>query len=162
ALAIGIGVGAVSAALVGYLCVQRSGLYFIMLTFALNQMFYFTAYQWTTVTGGEDGMPGVPRPNLLALHIHGPLGYYAAAAAPVPRLALDHEAHRRVAARQDPPAHPRERAARRGPRLQRAAHEALRLRGRRRLLGTGGGALRHALRHRPARVDRVRVLRQRR
>ena len=39
ALAVGVVVGAVSAALVGYLCVQRSGLYFIMLTFALNQMF---------------------------------------------------------------------------------------------------------------------------
>src|SRR5438105_7703872 len=42
-LLIGLVVGAVSAAAVGYLCVQRSGLYFIMLTFALNQMFYFTA-----------------------------------------------------------------------------------------------------------------------
>ncbi|MGH2393630.1 MAG: ABC transporter permease subunit, partial [Candidatus Limnocylindria bacterium] len=50
ALGIGLLVGALSAALVGYLCVQRSGLYFIMLTFALNQMFYFIAYQWTTVT----------------------------------------------------------------------------------------------------------------
>src|SRR5205823_589823 len=64
ALVIGFLVGAVSAAVVGYLCVQRSGIYFIMLTFALNQMFFFTAYQWTTVTGGEDGMPGVPRPAL--------------------------------------------------------------------------------------------------
>ena len=46
------------AAAVGYLCVQRSGLYFIMLTFALNQMFYFTAYQWTTVTGARTACPG--------------------------------------------------------------------------------------------------------
>jgi branched-chain amino acid transport system permease protein len=76
-LAIGIAVGALTAAVVGYLCVQRAGLYFIMLTFALNQMFYFTAYQWTTVTGGEDGMPGVPRPNVVGLDIHGPLAYYA-------------------------------------------------------------------------------------
>ena len=60
ALGIGVAVGAASAALVGYLCVKRSGLYFIMLTFALNQLFYFVAYQWTSVTGGEDGMPGVP------------------------------------------------------------------------------------------------------
>src|SRR5256886_7974003 len=81
ALAIGILVGAVSAAVVGYLCVQRSGLYFIMLTFALNQMFYFTAYQWTTVTGGEDGMPGIPRPNVLGFDIHPPLAYYALVAA---------------------------------------------------------------------------------
>jgi branched-chain amino acid transport system permease protein len=77
ALGVGAGVGALSAAVVGYLCVQRSGLYFIMLTFALNQMFYFIAYQWTTVTGGEDGMPGVPRPAFLGIDFKDPLTYYA-------------------------------------------------------------------------------------
>src|SRR6266700_1997356 len=76
-LAIGVVVGAVTAAAVGYLCVQRAGLYFIMLTFALNQMFYFTAYQWTTVTGGEDGMPGIPRPPLFGIDLNGTLTYYA-------------------------------------------------------------------------------------
>src|SRR5499426_3486202 len=76
ALAIGVAVGAVSAALVGYLCVQRSGLYFIMLTFALNQLFYFVAYQWTSVTGGEDGMPGVPRPAFLGIDFKDPVVYY--------------------------------------------------------------------------------------
>jgi branched-chain amino acid transport system permease protein len=76
ALGSGAGVGALSALLVGYLCVQRSGIYFIMLTFALNQLFYFIAYQWTTVTGGEDGMPGVPRPELLGIDFKNPLAYY--------------------------------------------------------------------------------------
>jgi branched-chain amino acid transport system permease protein len=76
ALGVGVVVGALSALLVGYLCVQRSGLYFIMLTFALNQLFYFVAYQWTTVTGGEDGMPGIPRPEFLGLDFKNPLNYY--------------------------------------------------------------------------------------
>ena len=76
ALGVGIGIGALSALLVGYLCVQRSGLYFIMLTFALNQLFYFVAYQWTSVTGGEDGMPGIPRPALFGLSLGDPLRYY--------------------------------------------------------------------------------------
>jgi branched-chain amino acid transport system permease protein len=76
ALGIGVGVGALSALLVGYLCVQRSGLYFIMLTFALNQLFYFIAYQWTSVTGGEDGMPGIPRPAVLGVDIQDAYGYY--------------------------------------------------------------------------------------
>ena len=76
ALGIGVTVGAASAALVGYLCVKRSGLYFIMLTFALNQLFYFVAYQWTSVTGGEDGMPGVPRPAFLGIDFKDPLNYY--------------------------------------------------------------------------------------
>src|SRR6266853_1748227 len=76
ALGLGVFVGAASAALVGYLCVQRSGLYFIMLTFALNQLFYFVAYQWTSVTGGEDGMPGIPRPAFLGIDFREPLPYY--------------------------------------------------------------------------------------
>lgn len=53
------------AIVIGILCVQRIGLYFIMLTFAFNQMFYFIAYSWTTLTGGEDGLPGVRRPEWL-------------------------------------------------------------------------------------------------
>ena len=77
ALGAGVGVGALSAAVVGYLCVQRSGLYFIMLTFALNQLFYFTAYQWTSITGGEDGMPGVGRPELFGIDFKNPMVYYA-------------------------------------------------------------------------------------
>jgi branched-chain amino acid transport system permease protein len=56
--------------------VQRSGLYFIMLTFALNQLFYFVAYQWTSVTGGEDGMPGIPRPAFLGIDFGNPIAYY--------------------------------------------------------------------------------------
>jgi branched-chain amino acid transport system permease protein len=47
-----------------------------MLTFALNQMFYFIAYQWTSVTGGEDGMPGIPRPRVLGFYLNDPLAYY--------------------------------------------------------------------------------------
>ena len=102
ALGIGVGVGALSALLVGYLCVQRSGLYFIMLTFALNQLFYFIAYQWTSVTGGEDGMHGIPRPEFLGIDFSDPLNYYVFISLLFLALALDHEAHRGVAARQDP------------------------------------------------------------
>src|SRR5919106_5903830 len=47
-----------------------------MLAFALNQIFFFIAYQWTSVTGGEDGMPGVPRPDFLGLDFKDPLLYY--------------------------------------------------------------------------------------
>jgi branched-chain amino acid transport system permease protein len=62
ALLIGTCAGALTAAVVGYLCIQRVGIYFIMLTFAFNQLFYFIAFKWTTLTGGDDGLPGVPRP----------------------------------------------------------------------------------------------------
>jgi len=54
--------GGLVAALVGYLCIRRVGLYFIMLTFAFNLMAYFIVYQASSITGGVDGLPGVPRP----------------------------------------------------------------------------------------------------
>jgi branched-chain amino acid transport system permease protein len=57
---------ALLALVIGLLCVRRTGLYFIMITFAFNQLLYFIAYSWTTVTGGEDGLPGVRRPALIA------------------------------------------------------------------------------------------------
>jgi branched-chain amino acid transport system permease protein len=60
------------AAVVGYFCVKRTGLYFICLTFAFNQMFYFIAYVWTDVTGGEDGLANIPRPEIITT----PEAYY--------------------------------------------------------------------------------------
>jgi branched-chain amino acid transport system permease protein len=72
--AIPVAVCATTAAawLIGLVCIKRSGLYLIMITFAFNQMFYFIAYSWASVTGGEDGLPGVRRPLLL----HGQWSFY--------------------------------------------------------------------------------------
>ena len=80
-LAAGTLVGALAAALLGYVCIQRVGTYFIMLTFGFNQMFYFIAYKWTSVTGGDDGLPGIPRPpldvGLLSVRLDTSVRYYA-------------------------------------------------------------------------------------
>ncbi|WP_308440047.1 branched-chain amino acid ABC transporter permease [Virgisporangium aliadipatigenens] len=46
---------------IGYLSVRRSGIYFAMVTLAFAQMVYFIAYQWSGLTGGENGLQGVPR-----------------------------------------------------------------------------------------------------
>jgi branched-chain amino acid transport system permease protein len=46
---------------VGYLSVRRSGIYFAMVTLAFAQMVYFIGYQWSGLTGGENGLQGVPR-----------------------------------------------------------------------------------------------------
>ena len=66
AIPAGTGCALIVAAGVGYFCVQRTGLYFICLTFAFNQMFYFIAYVWTELTGGEDGLVVIPRPDLIS------------------------------------------------------------------------------------------------
>ncbi|MBI5132329.1 MAG: branched-chain amino acid ABC transporter permease [Rhodopseudomonas palustris] len=52
------------AAAVGLVSIKRVGIYFMMLTFACNQLIYYAAYSWRSVTGGEDGLAGVRRPVL--------------------------------------------------------------------------------------------------
>lgn len=46
---------------IAYLSVRRSGIYFAMVTLAFGQMVYFVGYQWSDLTGGENGLQGVPR-----------------------------------------------------------------------------------------------------
>jgi len=52
--------------LIGSLAIRRTGIYFSMITLALSQIAYFLAVQikWT---GGEDGLQGIPRGQLLGL-----------------------------------------------------------------------------------------------
>lgn len=73
--------GAIGGALMGWVCVRRVGIYFIMLTFAFNQLVYYVAYSWREVTGGEDGLVGIMRPTVLVPGLPGvdldePLAFY--------------------------------------------------------------------------------------
>ncbi|MDR7415771.1 MAG: branched-chain amino acid ABC transporter permease [Armatimonadota bacterium] len=55
-----IGVGAVGGAVVGFFCLRRRGDYFSLMTLAFGQLLYFIAHQWREVTGGDDGLRGIP------------------------------------------------------------------------------------------------------
>jgi branched-chain amino acid transport system permease protein len=57
-MAVGVIAGAVAAALIGLLIVRLRGIYFAMVTIAFGQVFYFVAYRWNAVTGGDDGLSG--------------------------------------------------------------------------------------------------------
>jgi branched-chain amino acid transport system permease protein len=59
-------VTALAAAVIGFFALRTSGIYFLMVTLAFAQMLFSVALSWTAVTGGSDGLPGVPRP-LVAL-----------------------------------------------------------------------------------------------
>jgi len=69
-------VSSLTAAFVGYASIRRHGIYFTMVTLAFAQMFYFIAFKWTSLTGGDDGLQGVPRPNLGPLDIHAEINLY--------------------------------------------------------------------------------------
>jgi branched-chain amino acid transport system permease protein len=45
----------------GYLAVRRTGIYFAMVTLAFAQMLYFLANQARDLTGGENGLQGIPK-----------------------------------------------------------------------------------------------------
>ena len=51
---------------IGLLAIRRSGIYFAMITLALGQLIYFVCLQ-APLTGGENGLQGVPRGTLLGL-----------------------------------------------------------------------------------------------
>src|SRR6202035_812662 len=61
---IGTAVGTVAAAIIGPLIVRLRGVYFAMCTIAFGQVFYFIAFQWRDVTGGDDGLSGWHREPL--------------------------------------------------------------------------------------------------
>jgi branched-chain amino acid transport system permease protein len=53
--------GGVCGALLGTLIVRRRGVYFAMVTIAFGQVFYYIAFQWSSLTGGDDGLRGFSR-----------------------------------------------------------------------------------------------------
>jgi branched-chain amino acid transport system permease protein len=57
-MALGIVVATLAAALIGALIVKLRGVYFAMVTIAFGQVFYFIAFRWNAVTGGDDGLNG--------------------------------------------------------------------------------------------------------
>lgn len=65
-LLLGTSVAAVLGYLMGSLAIRRQGIYFAMITLALAQMLFFFCLQ-TPMTGGEDGLQGVPRGRLFGL-----------------------------------------------------------------------------------------------
>ena len=58
--------GGLAALVIGFFSTRVSGVYFIMLTLAFSQMLYAYAFQNPSL-GAEDGINGVPRPELLGV-----------------------------------------------------------------------------------------------
>src|SRR5439155_1399378 len=72
-LAVTLAAAAASAALlalvIGALVVRTAGIFFLMLTLAFAQIVFAIAFQWTSVTGGSNGLAGVGRPDLFGIDL---------------------------------------------------------------------------------------------
>jgi branched-chain amino acid transport system permease protein len=62
---VGLPIAAIASALLGYVCVRHTRIFFGILTLALSQVLYSLALKFFWVTGGTDGLR-VARPTLLA------------------------------------------------------------------------------------------------
>ena len=65
-LVAGIALATLTGAVYGLLALRARGTYFLMITLALAQVLWGIAFGWRTMTGGDDGLPNVPRPELVA------------------------------------------------------------------------------------------------
>ena len=80
-LVLSIVVAGIFAALVGLLVAKKKGIYFALITIALSQVFYFVAFRWEELTGGETGLSGIDRmpigiPGLFTIKLANPINYY--------------------------------------------------------------------------------------
>jgi branched-chain amino acid transport system permease protein len=64
------------AALFGWIALHASGLGFLMITLALTQVLWGTAYRWAAVTNGDNGLSGLTRPAPFGLSLDKPAAFY--------------------------------------------------------------------------------------
>ena len=59
-------VAAAVALVFGFLCIRLTRIYFSMLTLAFSQIVWAVAFKWYSLTGGDNGLIGIPVPKALA------------------------------------------------------------------------------------------------
>jgi ABC-type branched-subunit amino acid transport system ATPase component/ABC-type branched-subunit amino acid transport system permease subunit len=67
---------AIASTFVGIVILRRRGVYFSLLTLALAALIYTTAFRWSNLTGGEDGLGGLKRGSIGSFSLDNPLNYY--------------------------------------------------------------------------------------
>jgi branched-chain amino acid transport system permease protein len=87
----GVLLAALTAAVFGLLAIRAAGTYFLMITLALGMVVWGLAFRWVSLTKGDNGISGVPRPDLgLPWSLWSPLPffYFALVAAALAAAAL--------------------------------------------------------------------------
>jgi branched-chain amino acid transport system permease protein len=64
-LAVALAAGALLSAGIGWLVVRARGTYFLMLTLAFAEILHVLGIRWTSVTGGDNGLVGIPAITLV-------------------------------------------------------------------------------------------------
>ena len=64
------------ACLFGLIALRATGLGFLMLTLALSQVLWGTAYRWVSVTDGDNGLRGLTRPAPFGINLDDSTAFY--------------------------------------------------------------------------------------
>ncbi len=64
------------AAVFGLVAIRASGTYFLMITLALGMVVWGLAFRWVSMTKGDNGIAGVPRPELGSWSFAAPLPFF--------------------------------------------------------------------------------------
>jgi len=64
------------AGIFGLFALRATGLGFLMITLALSQVLWGTAYRWASVTNGDNGLSGLTRPAPFGISLDGPVAFY--------------------------------------------------------------------------------------
>jgi len=75
-LLLAMAIVAFASLIIGMIILRRRGVYFSLLTLALAALTYTTAFRWSEVTGGEDGLGGLKRGSIGAFNLDDGLNYY--------------------------------------------------------------------------------------
>jgi branched-chain amino acid transport system permease protein len=75
-MALGIVCAMVTAAIFGLVALRSEGVGFIIITIALNEIVWGLAYQWVSVSGGDNGITGIVRPHVGPFDVSANTGYY--------------------------------------------------------------------------------------
>lgn len=60
----------------GWIALRATGLGFLMITLALSQVLWGTAYRWSAVTNGDSGLSGLTRPAPFGVDLDRPAAFY--------------------------------------------------------------------------------------
>jgi len=73
----GIALATAISTIFGLLVAHASGVGFLMITLALGMCLWGLAFRWVNMTGGDNGISGIPRPDIgLPISLKDPLMYY--------------------------------------------------------------------------------------
>jgi branched-chain amino acid transport system permease protein len=76
-LVVGLAMAALTAALFGLLAIRAVGTYFLMITLALGMVVWGLAFRWVSMTKGDNGIAGIPRPDVgLPWSLWSPLPFF--------------------------------------------------------------------------------------